>query len=54
MKDNPIYYLQLNLQWVKTKANTIQATYHNGLNHIRREFVIGDEIPTVINIDEED
>ena len=51
--ENPIYYLQLNLQWVKTKANTIQATYYNGLNYLRREYVIGDEIPTTIDINEE-
>lgn len=54
MKDNPIYYLQLNLQWVKAKKNAIQATYFNGLDYIKREYVIGDEIPTTIDIDEEE
>jgi len=52
--ENPIYYLQLNLQWVKHRSNTIQATYFNGLNRIVREFVVGDVIPTVIDITEEE
>jgi len=51
--ENTVYYLQLNLQWVKTKGNTIEATYYNGLNKIRREYKIGEEIPTVIDIDNE-
>lgn len=52
--ENPIYYLQLTLRWTKAKRNIITATYNNGLRSIEREFAIGDVIPTVINIDEEE
>lgn len=52
--ENPIYYILISsICYVKNKEHVIHVTYSNGLRKIHKEYPMGDEIKTVINIDEE-
>lgn len=52
--ENNIYYILIDsLKWSATKTKTIEIKYSNGLNNIQRQYKIGEDIPTLINLEDE-